>query len=604
MKAPCNYALVLIIALFNSLSCSPKAQFEAKAIDDTTQQLNITIPLENGQYIYADTISLSVNKPGISLSPWKSAHEPIAHYDQRFKTSKQVIGGTPILTVEAKRANNNPISDATIRLSFDTNKSKAPQEYFFPLTAWAPEPTKQPATQAPLATAESGGSLPYIDQQHPNESVDQNICKKGCAAAPENRWSNYLTSNMGCTKSCWIQILLAFLLGLLMSLTPCIYPMIPITMGILQAHGGKSLIRNFLVALSYTVGVATTFAALGLTAALAGTLMGSLLMHPLVILLIVALLLYIALSLFGLYNMYLPRWLTNRQAGTSKISGFVTAFVFGAISGTIASPCLSPGIIFMLTLVAALKSVAIGFLLLFAFGIGLSMPLLLIGTFSSSISLLPQAGRWMEEVKYIFGFMMLAMCIYFLSSLIPWYATLALYSILLFGAGIFYLIHSKQFMRTAHRVSSLFGMALIASSVVVAGQSVKSYVLPSEKHSAIDWKTDYEQALNLAKQEHKKLFVCVHAPLCIACHELQDKLNTDQGFIEAIKKWVAALINLKDSSPATKTFVERYKIIGAPNCILIDPADESVIKRWDYALTSEQLNDLISLLKSETAVNK
>ena len=598
MKPSCNYVLLSILTICNSLLSTQNVQFEAKTIHENTEQLNITIPLDNGQYIYADTISLSVNRPGIAISTWKSSPEPLTRYDQRFRTNKQVIEGTPTLTVDLKRANNDPIPDTSVRLSFSTNKNSAPQEYFYPLKGWEPAAEKSANSSEPKPTPESSIAL-SDDKQDLNKSSEENMCKKGCATAPEKRWSNYLTSIIGCTKSCWIQILIAFLLGLLMSLTPCIYPMIPITMGILQAHGSKSLLLNFLLALSYTVGIATTFAILGLMAAFAGTLMGSFLMNPFIILIIVALLLYIALSLFGLYNMYLPRWLTNRQAGTSKISGFFTAFVFGAISGTIASPCLSPGIIFMLTLVAALKSVVIGFLLLFTFGIGLGIPLLLIGTFSSSISLLPQAGRWMEEVKYIFGFMMLAMCIYFLSSLIPAYGTLALLALLAFGAGIFYLIHSKQLAGTAARFLSLLGMLLIASSVVIASQSIKSYILPSLNHSAIDFKTDYSQALNTAKNEHKKLFVCVHAPLCIACHELLDELNSNKRFIEAIKNWVAASIDLKDSSPATKTFVQQYKIIGAPNCILIDPSNESVIKRWDYGMTKEQIDEMISILESE-----
>lgn len=610
MNASQKSLLVLLSLFFNAIFCIQKVQFEAKTIDATAQQLIITIPLDTGEYIYADTISLSVNKPGITITPWKSSHEPINRYDQRFRTNKRVIEETPTLTAEIKRTNNDPISDASVRLSLSTNRSKTAVEYFFPLTAWlAPQSVskvgqpdaKKIADQSKPAQTQENVTIAAPATIQSGKAAEENICKKACAVAPENKWSNYLTSVIGCTKSCWIQILLAFLLGLLMSLTPCIYPMIPITMGILQAHGTKSIGRNFLLALSYTIGIAATFAILGLAAALAGTLMGSFLTHPLVILLIIALLVYIALSLFGLYNMYMPRWLTNRQAGNSKVGGFITAFVFGAISGTIASPCLSPGIVFMLTLVAALKSVLIGFLLLFMFGIGLSMPLLLIGTFSSSIALLPQAGRWMEEIKYIFGFMMFAMCIYFLSGLIPWFLTLALFAILAFGAGIFYLMHSKQFMGTACRFLCLIGMIFIAGCVVIAAQSVKTYILPLENRTAIDWKTDYAQALALAKKENKKLFVCVHAPLCIACHELQDKLNSNERFIKAIKNWIAALIDLKDKSEATLKFVEQYKIIGAPNSILIDPANESVIKRWDYGMTNEQLDELISILESEKA---
>ena len=227
--------------------------------------------------------------------------------------------------------------------------------------------------------------------------------------------SKYLQKALRTSESHIFRLFLVFFLGLLMSLTPCIYPMIPITAGILQAQGSSSIGRSFLLAFIYTLGTSTTFATFGLVAALTGHLFGQLLVNPIFMLIIISILVYLGLSMFGLYDMYVPKFMEQTNYHQKKGSLF-SVFIFGAISGSIASPCLSPGLALLLSIVATLGNNVLGFLMLFIFGLGLSMPLLIVGTFSNSINMIPQNGPWMVEIKKLFGFMLLAMCVYLLSN--------------------------------------------------------------------------------------------------------------------------------------------------------------------------------------------
>src|SRR5581483_1012022 len=166
-------------------------------------------------------------------------------------------------------------------------------------------------------------------------------------------------------------------------------------------------------ALAYTMGIATTFAIFGLLASCTGPLCGQLLMQPLFIIGLVILLAYLGFSMFGLYSIYIPKFFTISH---KKHNGSLfSSFIFGAASGTISSPCVSPGLALLLSIVATLGNKFLGFLYLFIFGVGLGLPLLIVGAFSSSLSLLPQAGTWMIEVKKFFSFIIFGMCFYYLS---------------------------------------------------------------------------------------------------------------------------------------------------------------------------------------------
>lgn len=209
----------------------------------------------------------------------------------------------------------------------------------------------------------------------------------------------------------FVLVVVAFLAGVATSFTPCMYPMIPITMGILQAQSSSSVWSNFVTALSYVLGIAMVYASLGYVAATSSIIFGKWAANPWFILIAIIIFLYLAGSMFGFYEVYLPSFLTKHHEVTQRRS-FIRSFILGVLSGTVASPCLTPPLAILLTFVAKRGSPVVGFAVLLAFALGMGMLLLVVGTFSSSLSLLPRAGTWMLEVKKFFGFVMVAMCVY------------------------------------------------------------------------------------------------------------------------------------------------------------------------------------------------
>jgi len=224
-------------------------------------------------------------------------------------------------------------------------------------------------------------------------------------------------------------LLIAFLIGILASFTPCIYPMIPITIGILQSQASKSIGRNFLLSTSYVFGMATVYAVLGYLAATTNFILGQLMVNPIFIGFLVLLFLYLAFSMFGFYEIYMPRFL--QKESNMKVKGsFLYSFLFGAASGSVASPCLTPALAILLSYVAQRGNPIIGFVTLFCFALGMGVLLILVGTFSNTLTNLPRAGMWMNEIKKLFGFLLLGVCIHFLQPFISTNFINILYSLL------------------------------------------------------------------------------------------------------------------------------------------------------------------------------
>ncbi len=212
----------------------------------------------------------------------------------------------------------------------------------------------------------------------------------------------------------WLVLIFAFLWGILVSFTPCVYPLIPITAAVLQSQATTSATRNFALAASYVLGTAVVYTSLGYLVASTTIIFGQWAGNPWVIGFVVAFLLYLALSMFGYYEIYIPRFLVKRTGGEVRGS-LLWSFVAGIIAGTVASPCLSPALITVLLYVSTLGNPVLGFLTLFSFSMGMGILLLIVGTSSAALSLLPRAGTWLYEVKNVFGYLLLLLAVYFIS---------------------------------------------------------------------------------------------------------------------------------------------------------------------------------------------
>jgi cytochrome c-type biogenesis protein len=209
-----------------------------------------------------------------------------------------------------------------------------------------------------------------------------------------------------------------FFAGVLTSLAPCIYPMIPITAAIVGGSsmqlGGRKRTRTVLLTFTYVIGLALAYASLGLFAGLSGTLFGSVSTNPWLYFAMANLLIIAALAMLDVVPVRVPSWLLTRASAVGEGGNVYGVFVMGAVSGLVAAPCSAPVMAAVLTWVSTTKSGVLGFIYLFVFSLGMCALLVIVGLFSGTLVRLPRAGQWMLWVKRVFALIMLAVAEYYL----------------------------------------------------------------------------------------------------------------------------------------------------------------------------------------------
>lgn len=441
--------------------------------------------------------------------------------------------------------------------------------------------------------------LPLVSNTAPREAQVQmasgqsrklsaaELAKSG-PEAPKTCKRGAISEKISClverTKNPLLRLLFILLLGILMSFTPCIYPMIPITIGILQSSAQNSLWRSILAALFYTLGIAVTFAVLGLLAATGGAQFGHLLSEPIVIILLVLFLGYFGFAMLGLYELRLPAFMQRGPDGV-KSNSLISVFLFGAISGTVASPCLSPGLVLLLSIAATIGSKLIGFLYLFTFGVGLCVPLLIIGFFSNSLSLLPRAGIWMIEVKRIFGVLLIAMCFYYLSPLMHGCLLRGILAGVLATTGLFFFSLANKKQGTGIKwYQRIVGTLLIAAGIYAAVDAIHYWQCPPVD---VVRALSYQDAKKQGIAEHKKLLVDFGASWCTTCREIEKNIMHNEKVHAQLPEVIFVEIDGTDPhNTCCAELSKKFSVIGFPTILLLDPESERVLARWgdEFAL--------------------
>lgn len=585
-KSP--FFFIWYLSVCTSLFCSVEQQaineqttmtMTTEVVDSQTVQITVQAAIAPEDVIYKDFVTFSVDAPYITLSVWESSVPAVEQYDPISQTTKKVFKTPVTFTMAAHYEKESDCPQAHVHMSYQNSAQQFVDKMFFlqcPLPAATKVKMAEGAVEndAELATAVQTDVVIKQEKMHCRPTL-----------------STYLSTLVEKTQSLWLRLFLVFLLGILLSLTPCIYPMIPITVGILHTHKSRSVLANFLLSLTYTLGVATTFAALGLLAALTGQMVGQVLTNPFVILLFIVMLTYLAFSMFGWYEMYVPRFMSNNKYQV-KGGSYISVFLFGVASGCVASPCLSPGLVLLLTIVSTLGSNILGFLLLFAFGVGLSVPLLIIGTFSGSLAILPSAGMWMVEIKKIFGLILLGMNFYFLSLVVSKKYLLPFFGLFVLGAGLYVLMgmvraHERDWWAT---IKKAIGILLVASSIMVFWAAYKAIFIKNE------WQTDINAAQQQGVCAQKKLFLDMSAPYCGICRAIESSVLQDPAVASQLEHFVT--VHLEDPSEAEYQVAQKkYDIKGVPALLVIDPASETVLARWGAELYGADNTEFIAELK-------
>jgi thiol:disulfide interchange protein DsbD len=324
---------------------------------------------------------------------------------------------------------------------------------------------------------------------------------------------------------------LIFAAGLATSLTPCVYPMIVITVSVFGARQATTRMEAAKLSTAFVLGIAGLFTPLGVVAAMTGDVFGSQLSNPIVLIALASFFIALAASMFGAFDLDLPSGLKNRLATVGGV-GLQGAFVLGLVSALIAAPCTGPVVGFLLTWVGSTGNVVFGAASFFSFALGLGMLFWLVGTFSMS---LPKSGRWLEWIKSVFGIVMVAAAVYFVRDLVPGLMGLAEHTpsflgvavgLLAVGAALGAVHLSYHHTSVVERVRKSLGIAFAVTGLC----GVVGYLVALPPGASIPWMEDYASAKQLAEQSSRPLLIDFGASWCGACGELERHTFSDPGW--------------------------------------------------------------------------
>lgn len=326
------------------------------------------------------------------------------------------------------------------------------------------------------------------------------------------------------TQHMWIALCLCFASGILTSLTPCVYPMIPITINIFgraaQRSSSPSRIFNlhtFGLALVYVAGMCTTYSLMGVIAGLTGSLFGKMLQSSWVLALLTVLFLGLALGQLGLFKVALPSSMQTRLARVGNAESLPGIFLMGIFSGLIVSPCVGPVIAGILAFVFDTSNAFVGFVYFLSFSMGLGVLFLLIGGFSGSLSRLPRSGPWMNGINRVLAGLMLV------------------------ASGYYGLVWAKQV----------------------------GWVAKPAQTSKIAWLTSEAEALNIALAKKLPVIVDFSAEWCAACHEIDATIFPDSRVTSKLAGFVPLRLDVTSETPENAKLLQKYGVLSLPAIVFI-----------------------------------
>jgi thiol:disulfide interchange protein DsbD len=360
--------------------------------------------------------------------------------------------------------------------------------------------------------------------------------------------------------------------GLLLNLTPCVFPMLGVTVSIFGARRKEPLPKVFSTAVLYVLGICVTYTVLGVVAALTGGLFGSALQNMWVSVVLGGLMLLLSLGMFGLYEMQPPAWMLDKLGG-AQATNFAGAFLSGLGVGVIAAPCVGPFVVAVLALIAQRGDVGFGVQTMFTLSLGLGFPYLFLATFSNLLQALPRSGDWMVWVKHVFGVLMAAIGIYYIllgvtPGAAPWVMPVAL---LAGGAWLGFLDHSAGGKGRFKAFTQVAGLLAVIAGMVLGTNMYRASMrtLTFQPYDAA--------AVQASLAAGRPVMMDFSADWCVPCHELELVTFADPRVVAEARRFDRYKVDLtKYDSAESNDTRKRFGIPGVPTVVFLEPSGQEV----------------------------
>lgn len=590
---------------------SGKVKFDEtfqKEVETYRDQLQFVIPIEASGPVTLTVTSQGCADAGLCYSPMES-------------TAKFVIGGAASSASKINSANASPAASTSTPLSAAANAiaaaTNAVNTSAFSAASNKTIPPSAPATERAASSASTAASnpsavLPLEAASGPNanpsaanavETQLGNAPAVSSSAAPVNPSNSSASPAKANTSNAdsdsrvedalnsgklYIILPIFWVLGLALSLTPCVLPMVPILSFIIVGEGAMvSRGRGFILSLAYVLGMAIIYTLLGVASGLAGDGLAAALQNPWVLGAFGLLMVALSLAMFDVYQLQLPASLQTKLISTSEKQSrgkLFGVFLMGAISALIVGPCVTAPLMGTLVYISHTRDAVLGGAALFAMAIGMGTPLLLMG--ASAGRLLPKAGMWMDAVKKFFGVMLLGVALWLVGPIMPQALVMLAWSVLGIGYGVYLLRGTGGGVAKTIGVIVLILGAMQLVGVASGGRDplaplahLKAGAAHNNHPKFVRIKSSADLDAALAANRGKVVLLDFYADWCVACKEMEKLTFPDAEVAKRMAQMVLLQVDVTANDAQDKEMLKRFKLFGPPGIIFFDREGKEMAKQ-------------------------